>query len=282
MIAFAVRNLRVFFRDRASVFFSLIAVLIIIGLYAAFLGNTLTQGMEGMPGARFLMDSWIMAGLLAVASITTTLGAAGVMVDDQNKGISKDLRCLPLKRSTIVGGYLLSAVVVGVIMSTAAFAAAEIYIALNGGKLLSAAAVLKVLGLIILSSAASGAMVSLLISFLKTPNALAVASTVVGTLSGFLMGIYVPISVLPKAVQTVIKAFPIAHAAALLRQVFMEVPLAESFAGAPPQVVDEFKQSLGVVFTIGGEAFSAAGSVAILLATTAVFFVLAVWRMLKR
>ena len=53
MIAFAVRNLRVFFRDRASVFFSLIAVLIIIGLYAAFLGNTLTQGMEGMPGARF-------------------------------------------------------------------------------------------------------------------------------------------------------------------------------------------------------------------------------------
>jgi len=33
MITFALRNLKLFFRDRASVFFSLLAVFIIIGLY---------------------------------------------------------------------------------------------------------------------------------------------------------------------------------------------------------------------------------------------------------
>lgn len=33
------RNLRVFFRDRAGVFFSLLSALILIALYALFLGN---------------------------------------------------------------------------------------------------------------------------------------------------------------------------------------------------------------------------------------------------
>ena len=182
--------------------------------------------MEGVSGARFLMDSWIMAGLLAVASITTTLGAAGVIVDDKAKGIAKDFRCAPLKRGSIVGGYLLATVVVGTVLSAAGFVAAEIYIFANGGKLLTFGAALKALGLIVLSCLASGAMVSFVVSFLKTPNALAVASTIFGTLSGFLMGIYVPVSVLPGTVQTAVKAFPISHAAVLLRQVLMEVALA--------------------------------------------------------
>ncbi|MFR1983726.1 MAG: hypothetical protein ACLS4Z_08430 [Christensenellaceae bacterium] len=39
MITFAKRNLLVFFKDKSSVFFSLFAVFIIIGLYALFLGD---------------------------------------------------------------------------------------------------------------------------------------------------------------------------------------------------------------------------------------------------
>nr|NLJ02159.1 ABC transporter permease [Bacillota bacterium] len=78
MITFAKRNLKLFFRDRASVFFSLLAVFIIIGLYVLFLGDMVMMDLEGIPGARFLMDSWIMAGLMAVTSVTTTMGALGI------------------------------------------------------------------------------------------------------------------------------------------------------------------------------------------------------------
>ena len=77
MIAFAQRNLKVFFRDRASVFFSLLAVFIVLGLYAAFLRSTLTRGLEHIPGAEFLMDSWTMAGLLAVTSPHHNSGGRG-------------------------------------------------------------------------------------------------------------------------------------------------------------------------------------------------------------
>ena len=45
------------------------------------------------------MDSWLIAGILAVTSISTTLGAFGVIVDDKAKKIEKDFRCSPISRS---------------------------------------------------------------------------------------------------------------------------------------------------------------------------------------
>jgi multidrug/hemolysin transport system permease protein len=56
---FLKRNLLIFFRDRSSVFFSLLSVFVIIGLYVLFLGDMLVSGMKEVPGARFLMDSWL-------------------------------------------------------------------------------------------------------------------------------------------------------------------------------------------------------------------------------
>jgi len=281
MIIFARRNLRLFFRDRAAVFFSLLAVFIIIGLYVLFLGETVMGNLEGVSGGRFLMDSWIMAGLMAVTSVTTTMGAVAVVVDDRAKGIAKDFHTSPLKRTTLVGGYLISTLVVGVIMTIVALLFAELYIVGSGGEFLPWASFLKVLGLIFLSTMASGSMMFFLVSFFKTQNSFGVASTVLGTLIGFLMGIYVPIGVLPGSVQTVIKFFPISHAAALFRQVFMEVPLSVSFAGAPLEMVEGFQTSLGVVYKFGTSTVSSMTSLLILVVTSLVFFALGVWRMMK-
>lgn len=280
MITFAMRNLKLFFRDRAAVFFSLLAVFIIIGLYVLFLGDMVMSDLDGVSGGRFLMDSWIMAGLMAVTSVTTTMGAVGVVVDDKAKGIAKDFYTSPLKRTTLVGGYLISTIVVGVIMSMVALVLAELYIVGSGGGFLPWKNLLEVLGLIILSTMASGAMMFLIVSFFKTQNSFGVASTVLGTLIGFLMGIYVPIGVLPSAVQTVIKTFPISHAAALFRQVFMEVPMAISFAGAPPEMVEGFQTMLGVTYPLGGGTMSFLGSIMVLAVTAILFFVFGVWRML--
>ena len=157
MITFALRNLKLFFRDRASVFFSLLAVFIIIGLYVLFLGDTVMADMEGVPAARFLMDSWIMAGLLAVTAVTTTMGAVGVVVEDRARG-TQDFQTSPIKRSTIVGGYLLSTLTVGVVMGLVALLLTELYIVANGGSILPIAGLVKVLGLILLSTTVSGAI----------------------------------------------------------------------------------------------------------------------------
>jgi multidrug/hemolysin transport system permease protein len=83
-----------------------------------FLGNVwLTDDLRDIKNPEVLMDSWLVAGLLAVASLTTAMGAFGVMIDDKVKKIYKDFHASPIKRSAITGGYIGSAFLIGVIMS---------------------------------------------------------------------------------------------------------------------------------------------------------------------
>ena len=279
---FAARNLKIFFRDRAAVFFSLLSAFIIIGLYILFLGDMLTGNMQSIPGSRFLIDSWIMAGLLSVTSITTTMGAFGIMVEDTSKKISKDFSASPAKRSSLAGGYIMSSFVIGMIMTFVTFVLAEIYIVAYGGQVLAVSSIVKLLGVLLLSVFSSTALVLFIVSFFKSNNAFATASTILGTLIGFLTGVYIPVGQLPEAVQSVIKFFPVSHASVLFRQVMMENPLQTAFAGAPALVSQEFRQMMGVSFRFGSTETSAAVSLWVLVGTAVVFFLLATWNLSRK
>jgi multidrug/hemolysin transport system permease protein len=274
------RNLKLFFRDRTSVFFSLLAVFIIIGLYVLFLGNMMVKNFRELLGdnARFTIDSWVMAGLLSVTSITTTMGAFGTMVEDKTKKISKDFSSAPLKRSQLAGGYIMSSFIIGVIMSIAALVLAEVYIIADGGKLITLIPLLKLFGVMLLSVFAGSSMVFFIASFFKSNNAFATASTIIGTLIGFLTGIYIPIGSLPSAVQAAIKLFPISHAGALFRQIMMAAPMSISFKNAPLQAATDFKQVMGVVFYVGSKELSPVLNIMVLVATGIVFYIMAVIR----
>ena len=265
MINFMKRNLLVFFKDKASVFFSLLSVFIIIGMYALFLGDVWSSSMEGVVGARNIMDSWIVAGLIAVTSVTTTMGAFGTMVEDKSKKIIKDFQSSPMPRVSIAGGYILSAFVIGVIMCVVALVLCQLYLLSGGGAMFTGIQLLKIFGLILLSTFSSTTLVLFFVSFFQSNNAFSIASTIMGTIIGFLTGIYIPIGQLPDGVQTVIKFFPPSHSAALLRQVIMEDAIKTGFAGAPASAVNEFKEMMGVNFQIGGTTVTPLTSIIILV-----------------
>jgi multidrug/hemolysin transport system permease protein len=272
----------VFFKDRTAVFFSLLAVFIIIGLYALFLGDVWVNSFSGINGVRYLMDSWIIAGLLAVTSVTTTMGAFGIMVEDKAKKITKDFTCSPLKRSSIAGGYILSAFIIGVIMSLVTLVLAEIYIAANGGELMNAALLLKVFALILLATFTNTSIVLFLVSFFKSVNAFATASTIIGTLIGFLTGIYLPVGQLPEGVQWAVKLFPVSHAAALFRQTMMAKPMSASFTGAPETAVSDFERLMGVTFKFGDTVITPLISICILVLTAVLFYGLSIWNISRK
>lgn len=108
MINFAGRNLKIFLRQKSAVFFSLLGVFVIIGLYVVFLGDVWATEFD-LPDKDVLMNNWIIAGIVSVASITTAMGAFQTMVEDRMKKNSKDFFSAPIKRFQIVGGYILSA-----------------------------------------------------------------------------------------------------------------------------------------------------------------------------
>lgn len=276
------RNLRVFFRDRSAVFFSFLSVIIIIGLYALFLADTQVKSLKSLAGdaedIRFLVDSWIMGGLLAVNTVTVSLGALAVMVRDQETKAMRDFMTAPVRRTTIVLSYIASAFLIGLVITLAGFVAMEGYITLSGGHWLPPAAMAKTIGVLVLCIINSTAMLFFVTSFVKSSSAFSTVSTITGTMIGFLAGIYVPIGVLPQSVQYVIEVFPTSHGAVLLRQLFMEAPLASVFANAPAEALAEYNKVFGVQFYIGGEPLSDGWMILYLAATALVFVLLSVWR----
>jgi len=281
MRALIIRNMKVFFRDRASVFFSLLAVLIIFALYLLFLGDVWTSELPQVEGARTLMDNWIMAGVLAVTSMTTVLGAFGTMVDDRAKKIIKDFKASPTGGGRIVAGYELSSFFIGSIMSMLALVLAQAYIISRGGSFMGVWPMLEVIGLILLSALCNTAFLSMIVGFIKTQNAFGTLSSILGTLVGFLTGIYLPIGMLPAGVQFFIKIFPLSHAALLMRRVMMESSLTQVFAGAPAAVTQGFEEQMGVVFRFGDTAVPLAVSLAVLAGSTVVFYLLSLLRFSK-
>lgn len=282
MIGFTKRNLKVFFRDKASVLMSLLAVFVIIGLHVLFLGDIWATGFSDVPDARQIMDSFTMAGLLAVTSVTTAMGVFGIMIADKAQKIMKDFYSSPIKKSKIAGGYILSAFIVGFLMSVIAFVFAQLYIVADGGEMMSLLVIIKILALLVLAAFTNTAIVFFIVSFFKSTNAFATASTIIGTLIGFITGIYLPIGTLPEAVQWVVKLFPVSHAAALMRQVMTAKALDESFAGASAQTISEFKETLGITFHFGDHVVTSFESIIILLITAILFYGLAIYNVSRK
>ena len=276
------RNLKIYFQDKASVFFSMLSVIIIFALYIFFIGDSISSGLKFLPHPNRLMRAWMLAGMLASASITTSLGAYGVMISDRENKTIKDFYSSPVSRRQIAGGYIITGFIISIIMSIFTLIFGEIYMGMIGGAVLDMDILLKLFGVIVLSAFASSALASFIISFLKTNSAYSAASMIVGTLIGFLVGAYIPIGNLPENVQWLVKYFPCAHSAVLYRQLLMESSIKENFANQPTAVLKETKEILGVVFVYNGHTASAWMSVAALLITGVVFYLLAVLVLIRK
>lgn len=276
------RNLKIYFQDKAAVFFSMLSVIIIFALYIFFIGDSISSGLKFLPHPNRLMRAWMLAGMLASASITTSLGAYGVMISDRENKTIKDFYSSPVSRRQIAGGYIITGFIISIIMSIFTLIFGEIYMGMIGGAVLDMDILLKLFGVIVLSAFASSAIASFIISFLKTNSAYSAASMIVGTLIGFLVGAYIPIGNLPENVQWLVKYFPCAHSAVLYRQLLMEGSIKENFANQPTAVLKETKEILGVVFVYNGHTASAWMSVAALLITGVVFYLLAVLVLIRK
>ena len=238
MISFVSRNLKVFFRDKTAVFFSLLAVLIVLGLYIFFLGDVWVDSFPNIKGVKNLMNCWIIAGLIGVTSVTANMGAFGTMIEDKSKNKIKDFYVSPIKKSKIVGGYIISSFIVGSMMSVVTLIISQIYLVYSGVDVLNFKELTEVFLIILMTSLSNSAMILFIVSLFSSEKAFSTASTIVGTLIGFITGIYLPISMLPDSVQIIVKLFPTSHRISILRQIFMKKQMDISFADVPTNYIN--------------------------------------------
>lgn len=250
------RNLRIYFRDRAGVFFSFLSPLILIALYALFLGNQQVQSLQArFPGAatsavEAYINGWVFAGITMITSLTTGLAALSVFVEDSSSGRFKDFLVSPIRRSSLIIGYMVSSFVVAFVMTLLVVAISQGYSAIRGSALLSPTELLLTVGYVALSAAAFSALSGFVVTFLKSNGAFAAFSTIVGTMIGFLAGAYIPAGVLPSGVVNVMNALPFAQSAMLLRQPFTAQSL-DALAQGQPEAKTMLSEFYGITISIG-------------------------------
>ncbi len=281
------RNILVYSRDRANVFFSLLSMIIIIVLMSFFLGNMNSDyilsllGEYGGPrdiardtiNARNLVIQWSAAGIILVNSVSITLAMVGNMVDDQDLKKTPSLFVSPLNRGVFVMAYITAAFIVGIIMCTLTLIISQIIIVLLGGTILSLTQIIKTLLLIIINVFTFACLGLFMCVFVHSRSAFAGLSTIVGTVVGFLAAIYLPLGALPIGVQKALKCLPLLHGSSLIREVFTKSAIESTFTNCPQQLIAEYSSYMGISINWNGELISNGFKMSFLLLCGIVFII---------
>ena len=280
-LALAKRNMLCYFRDRESVFFSLMGVLIVVLLYLIFLRDMLIDSWPDIPGMSNLIDSWVMAGILGIVPVTTCAGALQTMIEDRADGRDRDVLVTPMGPWRISMGYVLSTFGVGLVMSAITLAICLVYLFATGCPL-SLTGILTTVLLLIPSSLSASIIMYALTSFLKSTGAFSGFFTVVSVLIGFLAGIYMPAGTMPAAMQTISTFVPASQMAALFRDSLAQDALDEAFAGVPASEIGSFRCDMGFDLYIGDMMLSEPMMLVYVFGITVLFFALAAYRIKRR
>lgn len=277
------RNLLNYIYDPSAVFFSFLSVLILVAVYILFLGtlqvNYLHATVGDIAGIRWLVNSWLLAGLLTVTSFTVPLSISSHMVVDIEKKVFDDFLVAPIRRSSIVLGYAVSAFIIGVVMTSLTYVVGQIVLVLTGGEWLDAASTVRVGLFILLSNAVFSSISFLMISFIRSTASVNAVNTIVGTLLGFLAGIYVPFSAFSDTVAHVLKLNPAAQVVVLFRDALMHGPMNVVFAGAPAEIQANYVRVYGLSLEIFEIVWPGAWIVVYVLGFSALMMILSVLRL---
>lgn len=253
------RNCLIYIRDRSAVFFSMLSMLIVLGLMVIFLGKMNSEDLVAVLAkfgdrdtssdeynASYLIQLWTMAGILVVNSVTVTLTVLGAMVQDETGHRLAAFYVSPVKRIKLSLGYILSAWIVGTFMCLLTLAAGEIYFLIQGHSLLAASALLKLTGMIALNTFTFSALGYLMALFIHSDSAWSGMLTIIGTLVGFAGGIYLPLGTLGERLQTILKCLPVLHGASMMRRICTDAAVAETFSGLPDLAGGLFQKKMGI------------------------------------
>ena len=241
MLALLKRNFILYFRNRSGVFFSLLGALISFLLYIIFLQKNLTDAWTQLPDNTKLLNNWLMGGTLAVTGITTSFTALTQMVQDRENQVDQDLFLTDLGIWGLQMSYLISSIAISFVMQVFMFAVMGLYF-----KESPVISHLPEIALIMLLSSLLSSLINILLIYrFQSVDSLGKLATIVGTASGFLVGTYVPIGVLPDFAQIIMKCTPAAYIASLYRQILMKEPLETTFTGNSG-LLQEFQEKMGI------------------------------------
>ena len=226
------RDMKIFYRTKGNIFFSSLAVIILLVLHFVIFRNMYTDNWEQIlsmfPGFTidresilWIVDSLMFSAILPIGAVSISITALGLMVEDREKSVLNDFLVSPIKRNDLLASYLISSFVVGLIMLIGFIVFYGVYFQIMYGISYS----LKQLGFILLATIGAlifaNTFILLIMTFIKRQSSLGAFGTILGTMNGFISGAYIPVGMFGATVGTVLSALPFLQLTVLTRQAFL-------------------------------------------------------------
>lgn len=220
------RNVKLFFKDKGLFFTSLATPLILLVLYATFLGNVYEDAFRaGLPiGVTIserlmggLVGGQLLSSILAVSGVTVGFCSNMLMVQDKANGSIGDLTVAPVRPHVLALSYYVSSLFSTLIICYVAAALCLAYVA-TVGWYISLTDVLLLLLDVLLLSLFGTALSSVINFFLSTQGQISAVGSIVSSGYGFICGAYMPISQFSDGLQKTVMLLPGTYGTSLVRK----------------------------------------------------------------
>lgn len=272
------RNVKMFLKDRGMLLTSLITPLILLVLFATFLGNvyrdTFTANLpEGLEASKKIINGLVggelCSSLIAVSCVTVAFCANFLMVQDKVNGARDDLLMSPVKQSTLALGYYAATVISTLVICLAATALCFVYLACIGW-FLSFADVLLVLSDVVILTLFGTVLSAIVNTFLTSQGQITAVGTIVSAGYGFICGAYMPLSSFGDGIRNALMFLPGTYGTSLVRNHMLGGVLKEMTAtGFPDSVVEGIMDSVDCNLYFFGNGVSTGACYAVMLGAVA-------------
>ncbi|MCL2470925.1 MAG: hypothetical protein FWF25_04205 [Propionibacteriaceae bacterium] len=289
------RNLRVFWRDRLSLLFGLIAPVVLFGMFVLFFRKVTAQliaasinntgfGQVTVDDVYPTCDAWMFASVTTLACFTGAIGMLTAFVDDRASGRFSDYLVAPIRRWRLGVAYVASTVIVTFVISGTVMLLDNLWAWIKDSPMMSGTALLQCMGGVLLSSLVFSALNTVAMTFTPSVGSFNGYALVTGTSMGFLAFCYVPPASLSDAVNNVMGSLPFAQSAALIREPAMSVALNPLLANIPEGptrdgVHDSVMTALGSRLVVHGHVLTPTFITWVILGITVLLSALLIWRM---
>ncbi len=253
LLALIKRDTKLFFKDKGMFFTALITPLILLVLYATFLGNVYKESFlaalpQGLSMAEELIDACVsgqlMSSILSVSCVTVAFCSNMLMVQDKASGSLRDLTIAPVRRSTLALGYYFSSLLATLIICVTAMGLCLGYVAMMGWYMSLSDVLFLLLDVFILVMFGT-ALSSIVNFFLSTQGQISAVGSIVSAGYGFICGAYMPVSQFSPALRDIVTFLPGTYGTSLLRNHALRGVFSEMTAvGFPEEATAGMKEAV--------------------------------------
>lgn len=259
------RNLLLYFKDKQSVFFSLLTSIIVFVLYLLFLKGTFVSSLEeAMTGLENIISSsdvemfvngLLLTGIMGSAMITVSYNCLSNVVKDKENRIDYDILATPMKRWAIIFSYFLSSVIAAFIMTALILTIGLIVLSVMGNTYLTIRSIALLYGIILLGAISATAFFMVLVIFFKSTAASSAFFGMLSAAAGFVIGAFIPLSQFSNGMQTACNIFPGSHITVLFRKMLLSDVVAKMDKDINGLDMGEFAKRIKDIFTFNPNMF---------------------------